>query len=815
MKWEMGFGEPEVLNTRPERAFDDLARLASALCGTSMAAITWVKGGVTRIKAQVGLPASEENRFNALCEHSSLGREVFMVRDARDSSFSEDPWIQGSAGVRFFAGLPLRAADGSSIGTLCVMDPTARELTPAQLSFLQALAAQVLDQVALRSGTIETSPGVNRFQDIVEFTPSIIYVVDVQNAFIGTFMTGNVERILGHRASDFSERPHFWKEHVHPDDLPRVLQSVEMVLREGHGKNQYRFRRADGSYAWVLDEQKLIRDVHGQPKELIGFWMDITEERELLERFEQITSNVEEVIWITDPQKQKMIYASPAYDRIWKRSRLELESDAQAFLNSIHPEDRPRVKAAFPKQAEGTWDEVYRLLHSDGQIRWIRSRAFPVRDSAGNVVRVLGTEVDITEQRQAHQLMMANKDILVKIAQGTPTYQILRETIEMVEGQLEGAIGVISVYDPSTQRLQIQAGPSLPAGFREGPGSFGVPVDPTFGTCGAAAFHRRPAISEDISTDPLWTAFRETIQGRFGFNSCISVPIIDRKDQVLGTFCAFFMAPHRFTQFDTHLIETATQLAGVALERERAQDLLERERLRSFAASKMSTLGEMAGGVAHEINNPLAIIHGKAGQLKQLLAKNDKTLDQDRLTVGLEKIEQTAMRISKIIRGLRAFSRNSDRDPFIPVPLRSIIEDSLELSRERFRYRGIDLRVAVVPETSIECRPSQIAQVLLNLLSNAFDAVAGLPGAWVEIVVIDDGLGARIQVTDSGLGIPDRVAERIMEPFFTTKEVGKGTGLGLSIAKGLIEDHGGSLKLDASHPSTRFEIRLPKHQQPA
>ena len=666
-------------------------------------------------------------------------------------------------------------------------------------------------------------PGVSRFQEIVELTPSIIYVVDVRNSFTGTFMTGNVERILGHRPSDFSERPNFWQEHVHPDDLPRVLQSIELVLRDGQGKTQYRFRRADGRYVWVFDEQKLVRDEHGQPQELIGFWMDINEERELLERFEQITSNVEEVIWITDPQKQKMIYASPAYERIWKRSRLELENDAQAFLESIHPEDRPRVKAAFPKQAEGTWDEVYRLLHPDGQIRWIRSRAFPVRDAAGNVVRVLGTEVDISEQHQAHQLMLANKDILVRIAQGTPTYQILRETIEMIEGQLEGAIGVISVYDPYTQRLQIQAGPSLPAGFREGPGSFGVPVDPTFGTCGAAAFHRRPAISEDISTDPLWTAFRETIQGTFGFNSCISVPIIDRKDEVLGTFCAFFAAPHRFTRFDTDLIETATQLAGVALERERAQNLLERERLRSFAASKMSTLGEMAGGVAHEINNPLAIIHGKAGQLKQLLGqslgqsrdRSDEALDPARLIVGLDKIEQTAMRISKIIRGLRAFSRNSDRDPFMPIPLRSIIEDSLELSRERFRNRGIDLRVAEIPETSIECRPSQIAQVLLNLLSNAFDAVAGLPDAWVEITVIDDGFGARIQVTDSGLGIPNRVAERIMEPFFTTKEVGKGTGLGLSIAKGLIEDHGGSLKFDAAHPSTRFEICVPKRQQPA
>lgn len=231
--------------------------------------------------------------------------------------------------------------------------------------------------------------------------------------------------------------------------------------------------------------------------------------------------------------------------------------------------------------------------------------------------------------------------------------------------------------------------------------------------------------------------------------------------------------------------------------------MLERERLRAIEASKMASLGEMAGGIAHEINNPLAIIVGNASHIRK---REDTPAD---VRHKADRIEHTAQRIAKIIRGLRAFARNADQDPLQPVHLAGVIEDTLALCSERFRNHGVQLDVHGKIDAIVNCRPSQISQVLLNVLNNAHDAVQGQTSPWVSLHLETTVSTISIAVTDSGRGIPANIADRIMEPFFTTKEVGKGTGLGLSIAKGLVEDHGGRLLLDRGASNTRFVIELP------
>ncbi len=239
-----------------------------------------------------------------------------------------------------------------------------------------------------------------------------------------------------------------------------------------------------------------------------------------------------------------------------------------------------------------------------------------------------------------------------------------------------------------------------------------------------------------------------------------------------------------------------------------SQRLIAEQQMQIVRSAKLSSLGEMAGGIAHEINNPLAIIHGKAAQLRSFAESG--SLDANKVKVFAEKIERTAWRISKIIRGLRSFARNADHDPCEKVMLSSVIEDTLELCRERFKNYGVELRVPVIPELELFCRPSQISQVFLNLLNNAFDAILDKPIRWVELGLEPREDSVRISVTDSGAGIPPEIAEKMMQPFFTTKEVGKGTGLGLSISKGIIEDHGGALRLDSACANTCFRIELPR-----
>jgi signal transduction histidine kinase/integral membrane sensor domain MASE1 len=225
-------------------------------------------------------------------------------------------------------------------------------------------------------------------------------------------------------------------------------------------------------------------------------------------------------------------------------------------------------------------------------------------------------------------------------------------------------------------------------------------------------------------------------------------------------------------------------------------------------AAKFSALGEMAAGIAHEINNPLAIIMGGTDQIARLTRKDE--LDVSRISEIAERISRTVRRISQIIIGLKSFARNSEGEAVSRFQISSLIDETLIFCQERFKNGNVDLRIRPFESFEVEARQAQLSQVLLNLLNNAYDAASELNEKWVELEVKKiGGTDYEIRVTDSGNGIPETTVEKMMQPFFTTKEVGSGTGLGLSISKGIMEVHRGQLIYDANSKNTRFVMRLP------
>lgn len=230
---------------------------------------------------------------------------------------------------------------------------------------------------------------------------------------------------------------------------------------------------------------------------------------------------------------------------------------------------------------------------------------------------------------------------------------------------------------------------------------------------------------------------------------------------------------------------------------------------RLIYGSKMTALGEMSSGIAHEINNPLAVIQARAHQMRWL-AENNK-LDLDTAIMASSQISETVMRIAKIVRALKAISRDGAKDPYEKVPLARLIQETLDLCSERIRERGIKIETGIVPDgLTIECSPVQISQVILNLLNNAYDAIESLEKKWIRVHCQEEGNGVLIRVTDSGAGIPAEIRNQLFTPFFTTKPQGRGTGLGLSISKGMVEMHGGWLKVDETCANTCMLVYLPK-----
>lgn len=242
----------------------------------------------------------------------------------------------------------------------------------------------------------------------------------------------------------------------------------------------------------------------------------------------------------------------------------------------------------------------------------------------------------------------------------------------------------------------------------------------------------------------------------------------------------------------------------------RSREELVDQTARTVHASRLASLGEMAGGIAHEVNNPLAIIDLSLESFKITHAKIYGPLDE-RAGAILDRGQKAIRRISAIVKGLKNFSRAGDHDPLENVAIGQVIDDTLGLCAEKMKAHAVDLRVKGDRALTLHCRPIEIAQVLVNLINNAYDVVRDLPPAerFIHIESRSEGARVRISVRNGGPLIPDAVAEKLFQPFFTTKPPGQGTGLGLSVSHAIAQKHEGDLYLVAGTPRTTFVLELP------
>jgi signal transduction histidine kinase len=240
--------------------------------------------------------------------------------------------------------------------------------------------------------------------------------------------------------------------------------------------------------------------------------------------------------------------------------------------------------------------------------------------------------------------------------------------------------------------------------------------------------------------------------------------------------------------------------------------LYEVEKLRkaSFHNEKMASLGEMAGGIAHEINNPITIITGSTHLMKKMIEKGIN--DPDKLLKQVEDINKTILRISKIVSGLKNLSRDSQEEEFSKCSLMDVVADALSVCSEKFKMKGIEILYDMndpVFLTQLSCLRVQLSQVIFNLMGNAYDAIEKMDNPWVKISAnVKDNI-LELRFKDSGTGIPLEIQNKIFQPFYTTKEIGKGTGLGLSLSNTIIKRHNGEFFIDNESKNTCFVIKIP------
>lgn len=227
-------------------------------------------------------------------------------------------------------------------------------------------------------------------------------------------------------------------------------------------------------------------------------------------------------------------------------------------------------------------------------------------------------------------------------------------------------------------------------------------------------------------------------------------------------------------------------------------------------ASKLAIIGEMSGTIAHEINNPLAIIQLASQQLERHLKRLPESVQKD-IGTHVERIDRMCGRIAKTIRALKSTVRNSANDPIEIVPMTKMLEDAVELVRPHLVKKQIRLEfdANLLEKTSLHCRPGEMIQVLVNLLKNSADALPIDGSGWIRLSAEAGPTATTIRIQDAGSGIPKEIAEKMFDPLFTTKGPENGNGLGLPVCRKIVESLGGQIRYCPEVSNTQFEVTVP------
>ena len=270
---------------------------------------------------------------------------------------------------------------------------------------------------------------------------------------------------------------------------------------------------------------------------------------------------------------------------------------------------------------------------------------------------------------------------------------------------------------------------------------------------------------------------------------------------------AWFRSENKLAE--ARILEEHDILAATNKELKAAKSCLETQAQAMIYSAKMSALGEMGSGMAHEINNPLTVIMGNTMLLKTMLG--NPRADADKMKQLCDTITEYSQRINLVVRALRVYSEDDSSHDFAQFSLHGILRDAYTLIKSKCLSAAIDLRLNMEGRDILfRCKSAELSQALLALLNNAIEATREGTGKWIELSLQIQDDSVTISVENNGPTIRKDLQDKIMQPFFTTKKVGEGMGLGLSMAKTMVSHHRGTLDLDIASPHTRFVIKMPR-----
>jgi PAS domain S-box-containing protein len=541
------------------------------------------------------------------------------------------------------------------------------------------------------------------------------------------------------------------------DNANTVAQSM---IEHGQWQGELKFSRRDGEQIDVQVLSTMLYDTHGKAIQTITSFVDVTERKQIEERlreseelFRALIENASDAFAILNSDGT-IRYESPSIERVLGYSPEELIG--KTVLDYVHPEDVPNVINTFTSTLAGNNKQVVslevRFLHKDGSWRMVEGTGRNLLDTP-EVNGIVVNYRDITERKRAEEALLESEEQYSAVVRN-----VADAVFRFKDGQITWA----------NDRIEDMLGYSK--------GEM-VGLDASF------------FLSGDVKLSEVYKEVGPALERQGFFHGRTRAK---KKDGSIAEI-----------EYSASLIpgREPMELVGVA------RDVTSRSQIERQLqlAGRLAAVGELAAGVAHELNNPLAAVQAFAQYLT-----DREDLDES-VRSDVETIFKESQRASRITGNLLSFARKHTPEKNM-ISINQVIERCLEFNTYRLKTSNIEVVLELCPELPQTMADfHQLEQVFINIINNAEQAMTEANGGGT-LIIITEAVDEIIKVTftDSGPGIPNEDLKSIFDPFFTTKGVGKGTGLGLSISYGILQEHGGRLYTEARQGyGATFVVELP------
>src|SRR6267378_6642016 len=396
-------------------------------------------------------------------------------------------------------------------------------------------------------------------------------------------------------------------------------------------------------------------------------------------------------------------------------------------------------------------------------------------------------------------------DVLKLIFAGAPLSEVLTIIARLVEAQGNGIFCTIWLLNEDGRYLHCAAAPGLP-GFAAHVDR--MSVGPKGASCGTAVYRKEPVYVTDILSDPIWDDYRHLVSP-YGIRAAWARPVLSSEDKVLGTFAILYREVRSPGTADLQLIENASHIVGIAIERQMKEEALAKARSDLAHVGRVTSLGALTASIAHEVNQPLSGIITNASTCLRMLAADPPNVEGARETA--HRTIRDGNRASQVITRLRALFCKKEATAE-SVDLNEATREVIALSLSERQRNQIILRSEFADDLPVVAGDRvQLQQVILNLLRNASDAMSAVvdhPRLVLVKTERDEDDHVRLTVQDSGVGFDPHAADRLFEAFYTTKD--HGMGIGLCVSRSIIESHHGRLWAAPNDgPGATFSFAIP------